>query len=95
MARIKWNQVKMSDIQQNILTGGKEWTSADDPKIEANEVKKSLGQASVGQALLCTVKREGLEAQECVVNILRPNAAGRECRDRAVGFAISRLRRLP
>ena len=44
------------------------------PKIESIEVNGSLGQASVGQALLCTVKREGLQAQECVVKILRPNA---------------------
>ena len=46
-----------------------------DPKIESIEVKSSLGQASVGQALLCTVKCEGMEAQDCVVKILRPNAA--------------------
>ena len=45
-----------------------------DPKITSIEVKASLGQASVGQALLCTVKRDGLEPQECVVKILRPNA---------------------
>ena len=49
--------------------------NSDDPKIVSIDVKKSLGQASVGQALLCTVKREGLEPQECVVKILRPNAA--------------------
>lgn len=49
--------------------------NSEDPKITSIEVKGSLGQASVGQALLCTVKREGLEPQECVVKILRPNAS--------------------
>ena len=49
--------------------------NSSEPKIESIEVKASLGQASVGQALLCTVKCEGMEAQECVVKLLRPNAA--------------------
>lgn len=48
--------------------------NSSDPKITSIEVKSSLGQASVGQALLCTVKCEGLDPQECVVKILRPNA---------------------
>ena len=30
MAKIEWNQVKMSDIQQNVLIGGREGTSAAD-----------------------------------------------------------------
>ena len=49
--------------------------NSSDPKIESIEVKASLGQASVGQALLCTVKCDGLELQECVVKLLRPGAA--------------------
>ena len=49
--------------------------NSSNPKIESIEVKASLGQASVGQALLCTVKCEGMEAQDCVVKLLRPNAA--------------------
>lgn len=49
--------------------------NSSDPKIESIEVKASLGQASVGQALLCTVKCEGQEPQECVVKLLRPGAA--------------------
>ena len=49
--------------------------NSSEPKIESIEVKASLGQASVGQALLCTVKCEGMEPQDCVVKLLRPNAA--------------------
>ena len=52
-------------------------TNNDDPnatKIEKITVEKSLGQASVGQALLCTLKREGQEAEKVVIKLLRPNA---------------------
>ncbi len=48
MAKIEWNQVKMSDIQQNILTGGREGTSAADAlqaRSEAYQAGKSHGAA--------------------------------------------------
>ena len=49
--------------------------NSEDPKITSINVKASLGQASVGQALLCSVKRDGQMAEDCVVKILRPNAS--------------------
>ena len=48
MANIEWSQVKMSDIQQNILTGGKEGVSAADAldaRSAAYQAGKSHGAA--------------------------------------------------
>ena len=52
-------------------------TNNSDPnatRIEKITVEKSLGQASVGQALLCSLKREGQEPEKVVIKLLRPNA---------------------
>ena len=48
MSKIEWSQVKMSDIQQNILTGGKEGVSAADAldaRSAAYQAGKSHGAA--------------------------------------------------
>lgn len=41
MAKIEWSQVKMSDIQKNILTEGKEGTSAADA-LEARFSRRTI-----------------------------------------------------
>lgn len=52
-------------------------------RIESIEVKKSLGAASVGEALLCVVKtREAPVGEECVIKLLRPDAPTRAQREK-------------
>lgn len=46
----------------------------DDLPIESITVKRSLGQASVGQALLCSLKRKDQTPEDVVIKLLRPNA---------------------
>ena len=48
MAKIEWNQIQMSDIQKNVLTGGNEGVSAADAldaRHAAYEAGKSHGAA--------------------------------------------------
>ena len=45
--------------------------------IEKITVNKSLGAASVGQAILCTIKMTGGEEKECVIKLIRPDAASK------------------
>ena len=40
MANIEWSQVQMSDIQQDILTGGKEGTNAVDA-LDARSIRSA------------------------------------------------------
>ena len=51
-------------------------------RIQSIEVKKSLGAASVGEALLCVVKtRENPYGEECVIKLLRPDVQTRAQRE--------------
>lgn len=52
--------------------------------IRSIEVKKTLGAASVGQALLCDIHLASGETEEAVVKILRPDAKARAEREAAI-----------
>lgn len=53
-------------------------------RIRNIEVLSSLGAASVGQAFRCRITNQHGEARECVVKILRPDAANRVQRERPI-----------
>ncbi|MGX8718542.1 MAG: hypothetical protein ACQGQP_05490, partial [Desulfovibrio sp.] len=53
-------------------------------KIASIEVIKSMGAASVGQALRCRITDARGESRECIVKILRPDAANRAAREKDI-----------
>ena len=60
-------------------------------KIESITVERSLGSASVGQALLCSIKYSGdndkgnnNEGKKCVVKLLRPDVYNRAMREKEI-----------
>ncbi len=53
-------------------------------------VKKSLGAASVGQALLCTITTAQGNTKECVIKILRPDVQNRAQREKEIFIAASK-----
>ena len=58
-------------------------------KIANIEVKKSLGAATVGEALLCTITDHEGKTRDCVVKLLRPDAKLRSLRERDVFFTAA------
>lgn len=51
-------------------------------RIQSIEVKKSLGAASVGEALLCVIRtKENPYGEECVIKLLRPDVQTRAQRE--------------
>ena len=63
MAGIEWSNVKMSDIQKNILTGGKEGVSAADAlkaRSEAYQAGKSSGFGRLVRGIFTLGINEGL-----------------------------------
>ena len=53
-------------------------------QIKNITVKKSLGAASVGQALLCEIERKDGKKEECVVKLLRPDVYNRAMREKEI-----------
>lgn len=62
----------------------------ENPAIESITVVDSLGQASVGQALLCKLKRVGMAEEDVVVKLLRPNANLAARREQAIFADVAR-----
>ena len=59
-------------------------------KIANIEVIKSMGAASVGEALRCRITDSKGQSRECIVKILRPDAANRAAREKAVFEAAAK-----
>ncbi len=53
-------------------------------KIANIEVIKSMGAASVGQALRCRITDSKGQSRECIIKILRPDAANRAAREKEI-----------
>jgi predicted unusual protein kinase regulating ubiquinone biosynthesis (AarF/ABC1/UbiB family) len=53
-------------------------------QIKNIAVKKSLGAASVGQALLCEIEDKDDNKKECVVKLLRPDVYNRAMREKEI-----------
>ena len=70
MAKIEWNQVKMSDIQQNILTGGKEGTSTENPPKPLS-MMQCLVQVVKNNISLGLLKTIGLKNAGSVMNAIQ------------------------
>lgn len=61
-------------------------------KITSIEAKKVLGSASVGEALLCTIKTpDNPEGKECVVKLLRSDVQNRLEREKEIFINASKL----
>lgn len=61
-------------------------------KITSIEAKKVLGSASVGEALLCTIKTpDNPEGKECVVKLLRSDVQNRLEREKEIFIKASKL----
>lgn len=53
-------------------------------QVRSIEVNRSLGAASVGQALLCTMHKTDGTSEECVVKLLRPDVQNRALREQEI-----------
>lgn len=53
-------------------------------QVSRIEVKRSLGAASVGQALLCTMHKTDGSSEMCVVKLLRPDVQNRALREQEI-----------
>ena len=58
-------------------------------KIANIAVKKSLGAATVGEALLCAVTDDQGQTRDCVVKLLRPDAKLRSLREKDIFFTAA------
>ncbi len=67
-------------VEANLLA----MVNSSNGRIRSIEVLSSLGAASVGQAFRCRITDRSGQARECVVKILRPDAANRIQRERPI-----------